>query len=308
MTDRITSLPIFNPAPPYQFAKVCDIWRRWAYPSLHYSDGTMAWRTLSTEDGSALVAIRADGQITVTDHTGQPNPQRLRSRLGRILGEHDDQQAFFAALVDHPQAGPLLAPLVGLPILRMETAYEALVITIIEQHIAWVNAQRSVQMLAQMGGTLLAGGPVPLYTLPRPAWLARQTPEALRALRITQGRCALLISLAQHIEDGSLDLDNLAEEGATTFYDHLLALKGIGPWTAANVVGRTLGVFLHVMDNDVALQRAVGCYFLGRDGRASLAEMRDVFAPFGAHAGLLAHHTLNRWVLDRYPPSLAGLS
>jgi hypothetical protein len=52
--------------------------------------------------------------------------------------------------------------------------------------------------------------------------------------------------------------------------------------------------------NDVALQAAVNHYFFGGVGRIPAQQVLDAFAPYGDFAGLAAHYTMLRWVLDRY--------
>ena len=50
--------------------------------------------------------------------------------------------------------------------------------------------------------------------------------------------------------------------------------------------------------NDVALQAAVAEYF---SVEKSADATKVVFANYGEYAGLSAHFTLMRWVLDKYP-------
>ena len=86
-------------------------------------------------------------------------------------------------------------------------------------------------------------------------------------------------------------------------YARLLELDGVGPWTAANVIGRAFGRYPFVSANDVALQSAVRRYFFAGEGDKGAGQVRDVLQRFGEHAGMAGHFVLLRWVMDNYAPS-----
>jgi 3-methyladenine DNA glycosylase/8-oxoguanine DNA glycosylase len=67
------------------------------------------------------------------------------------------------------------------------------------------------------------------------------------------------------------------------------------------IVSRALGIFPAIPHNDVALQAAVNFYFHSGNGRIPAQTMLDTLGRYGDYAGLAAHYTLLRWVLDRYP-------
>ena len=85
----------------------------------------------------------------------------------------------------------------------------------------------------------------------------------------------------------------------------LLEIKGVGPWTASNVVGRACGSYPFVSHNDVALQAAVQRYFHAGQGEKGAAQLRDTLEPYGEFAGIAGHFVLLRWVIDNYPPVAA---
>ena len=62
------------------------------------------------------------------------------------------------------------------------------------------------------------------------------------------------------------------------------------------------GIYNYVGHNDVALQAAVAKYFFGLDQKVSETVVQETFHQFGEYAGLAAHFTICRWVLERYPP------
>jgi DNA-3-methyladenine glycosylase II len=128
--------------------------------------------------------------------------------------------------------------------------------------------------------------------------LASATVDDLIPLKITFKRMQMLIDLARAIVEGTIDLDAWMRLDAAALYDKLCSLHGVGHWTAAVVVTRTKGIFQHIAHNDVALQAAVAHYF--QTGKSAPDVLR-IMGQYGEYGGLVAHFTLMRWVLDRYP-------
>ena len=85
------------------------------------------------------------------------------------------------------------------------------------------------------------------------------TPEiqaALSSLGLTRMRARPVQSLARAVADGALALDRSADPEATR--EGLLALPGIGPWTAAYIAMRALGWPDAFPAGDLGLRKALG--------------------------------------------------
>ena len=68
---------------------------------------------------------------------------------------------------------------------------------------------------------------------PTPAEVLAEDPEELRAaVGLSRAKVAFLRSLAEHVTTGELDLERLSEEPDEQVTAGLVAVKGIGPWTA----------------------------------------------------------------------------
>jgi len=68
---------------------------------------------------------------------------------------------------------------------------------------------------------------------PTPAEVLAEDPEELRAaVGLSRAKVAFLRSLAEHVTTGELDLERLSEEPDEQVTAELVAVKGIGPWTA----------------------------------------------------------------------------
>jgi DNA-3-methyladenine glycosylase II len=67
---------------------------------------------------------------------------------------------------------------------------------------------------------------------PTPRQLLAADPEEIRAAGLSRPKIAYLRDLAQHVEDGTLELDRLDELPDEEVTAQLTAIKGLGQWTA----------------------------------------------------------------------------
>jgi len=104
---------------------------------------------------------------------------------------------------------------------RPDDAYGALLRAIVGQ-------QLSVKAASTIYGRLAAlyGG-----RAPTPAELIATDPEQLRAAGLSRPKVAYLRDLAEHVEDGELDLELLPELPDDEVARRLIAIKGLGRWT-----------------------------------------------------------------------------
>jgi DNA-3-methyladenine glycosylase II len=67
---------------------------------------------------------------------------------------------------------------------------------------------------------------------PTPQQLRAADPEEIRAAGLSRAKVAYLRDLAQHVEEGTLELDRLDELPDEEVSAQLTAIKGLGQWTA----------------------------------------------------------------------------
>lgn len=105
---------------------------------------------------------------------------------------------------------------------RLGDAYGALLRSIVGQQLS-TKAARSIY--ERVTG-LFGGG------TPSPEELLAVEPETLRGAGLSRAKVTYMRSLAEHVIDGSLELDRLHELGDDEIVAELTAVKGLGVWTA----------------------------------------------------------------------------
>jgi DNA-3-methyladenine glycosylase II len=298
LKDDICMTLTLNPTTPYSFNLFTNILSRYPQPSLFQVCDGAYLRTLRLNDETALVRVTAPDNAMLHIEAITGDAEAASAKIAHTLALDADISDFYAFSREHEALWRIVEPLQGLPLDRSESVYEALMFVIIEQHISWVNAQKAQRQLVEWANNTIEHAGQKHYVMPSPAQIANATIDDLKPLKITFKRMELMIELSKKIVSGELDLEALLHESPETMYTELLKIKGIGHWTASVVVSRAMGVFPYVAHNDVALQAAVSEYF---GVPKSAAALQTTFAQFGNYAGLAAHFTLMRWVLDKYP-------
>jgi DNA-3-methyladenine glycosylase II len=130
---------------------------------------------------------------------------------------------------------------------RPGDAYGALLRSIVGQQLSTKAARTIYERL-----TVLFGG-----RAPSPRELLEVDPEDLRGAGLSRAKVAYLRDLAEHVEDGELDLEHLAELPADDVATQLTAIKGLGPWTVDMFLIFHLGRPDILPVGDLGIRRAV---------------------------------------------------
>lgn len=190
------------------------------------------------------------------------------------FGLADDLGAVHDAFSGDPVLGPLVRARPGLRILGHPDGFEAAVTTVLGQQVSLAAARTFGGRLAAAYGT---PGPDGLTVYPSPATLASVDPVELQAVvRITHSRARTLHALARASADG-LSLT----PGAPDVRERLLALPGIGPWTADYLALRVLGDRDALPVGDLVLRRA-----LGVGTAVEVARLAESWRPWRAFAAV----------------------
>lgn len=291
-----------TPLPPYNFPLFIEFLSHFPHPGTDIVSGEAYRRVLDVNGTLTLVEVRPGGDdlcLEVKALTGTLNDEAM-AQLEHLLNTAADQSEFWALAQNDERLWGVVGPLHGLPALCTPTVFEALANTIIEQQIAWRAARRAQRWLLEWADRSVEFAGERYFAYPTPHQIASATVEELKPLKITHRRINLLIDIARQIANRALDLEHIRGLSHDAAYDFLLAIKGVGHWTAAVTISRAMGRNTYIGDNDVALQAAANRYFLSGTGRIPRQQVIEIFAPYGDYAGLVAFYTLARWVLDEY--------
>jgi AraC family transcriptional regulator of adaptative response / DNA-3-methyladenine glycosylase II len=229
-------------------------------------------RLVAAPHGPAHVTVRLDpaGRRVDVDLrlASLADLSRTVAAVRRWLDLDADPALVAAALSEDPALAPLVAARPGLRVPGTVDGYELAVRAVLGQQVSTAAARTFAERLVAAHGEPGPGG---LRTFPGPDALLAAGPDALRAIGLTGGRAATVLAVAAAVADGLL-LDPAADRAATRAA--LLALPGVGPWTAEYVALRALADPDAFPDGDLVLRREVGAL----DATERTPEAREVRA------------------------------
>jgi DNA-3-methyladenine glycosylase II len=115
------------------------------------------------------------------------------------------------------------------------------------------------------------------------------------AAGLSRAKVSFLRDLAEHVEDGELDLDQLAELPDEEVIEQLVAIKGLGPWTVHMFLIFHLGRPDVLPVGDLGVRRAVQLLY-GLDeppAPAELERMAEPWRPYRSLASLYLWRSLD---------------
>ncbi|MDQ3627338.1 MAG: helix-turn-helix domain-containing protein [Actinomycetota bacterium] len=248
---------------PFDARQVLGFLAARAVPGLEQSDDVTYCRTLRLPHGVGRVVLHIQHDHVEAD---------LRLAELRDLGAAVaacrallDLDADPRAVDDLLGADPVLAPLVaarpGTRVPGHVDGFELAARAVLGQQVTVRGATTLLARLVRAHGQRLDDGPDWLF--PTPETLAEADPTGFS---VPGSRGAALVALARAVASRDLELDRGADREDTAAA--LVALPGIGPWTAGYVAMRALGDPDRFLPGDVVLRQALSSLGLPATGSA----------------------------------------
>lgn len=196
-------------------------------------------------------------------------------RCRRLLDLDADPVAIDDHLASDPQLAPLVAKRPGLRVPGHVDGFEVAVRAVVGQQISVAGARTILSRLVERYGDRIGAEAELTHLFPAPGALAGADPEALPMPR-SRGRA--LVGLAAAVETGDVVLDRSADRA--TVRESLLAVTGIGSWTADYIALRALGDPDVFLANDLGVKQ--GLTALGAVGDP--AEIAAAWRPWRSYA------------------------
>ncbi|MBI5485960.1 MAG: DNA-3-methyladenine glycosylase 2 family protein [Deltaproteobacteria bacterium] len=242
--------------PPYDFHALLDFLAARAVPGLERVDAGGYARTLELPSGPAVVSVRAVPAAAALELRVRGAPALALFQLTVDARRCFDLAAEPALIAATLRGDPALAPLVrrrpGLRIPGAWDPFECVVRAILGQQVSVAAARTlAARLVRRAGAPLPAPADGLTHLFPSPAILASAD---LSGLGLTGARARAILAFARAVVDRRLDLRASPADVVAA----LVALPGIGDWTAQYVALRALGEPDAFPAGDLALRRAVG--------------------------------------------------
>jgi AraC family transcriptional regulator of adaptative response / DNA-3-methyladenine glycosylase II len=218
----------------------------------------------------------------------------LATRARRFFDLEADPAAINATLRADPALAPLIAARPGLRLPGALDPFEMLVRAIVGQQVSVAGARATLgKLVARLGTPLTAPDSALTHEFPGAEAVAEGGLDGL----MPRARVASLRGLARAVAEGQIILDGSADRDETRA--RLLALPGVGPWTADYIAMRALGDPDAWPGTDLGLKQAAER--LGIGGVKELAARAEAWRPWRSYA---AQHL---WASLAAPSAVAAL-
>jgi 3-methyladenine DNA glycosylase/8-oxoguanine DNA glycosylase len=242
-------------------------------PGQPRSTAAEGWWIGSSPAGFVTVHLRHVSERVDAEAWG-PGAEWALDRLPAFVGVDDDLESF------DPPPG-LVRDLHrrnrGLRLGTTGRVVDVLIPAVLGQRVTTTAAKRSFkEMILQWGQD--APGPVDARTPPDPAAVAGLSYEDLHPLGVERNRASIIIEVARRANR----LEEVMTMNRNEAYRRVEAVRGIGPWTSAQVMGVAWGDRDAVPIGDFHIPNMVSWALAGED-RADDDRMLELLAPYAGH-------------------------
>jgi len=288
-----------KPVPPFRLDLTVWALRRRPHNLVDRWDGQTYRRVLLVNDRPVEVAVTQIGPpeaplLRVEADNCPPQLECvaiLTTLLVKLLGLSADLSPFYRLAAADDRLGPIVQRFRGFKPPRFPSVFEALANAIACQQLTLTLGIHLLNRLAARYGPALPGADEARFAFPRPEDLAGLEPEALRTLGFSRNKGRALIELGRDLGQGTGNLENLKDQEDKAAMTQLLALRGIGRWSAEYVLLRGLGRWSVFPGDDVGGRRRLQTW-LDLDESLDYEGVRRHLARWHPYGGLLYFHFL----------------
>ena len=291
--DRLTVS--IKPVPPFNFELTAGYH---TYFQSRYGTDTMEdgvyRRLIDLDDKLVLASVRSIGTLEAPElalelQGPELSPDDVESATDRVswlLGVDQGLAPFYElGRADQAMAG-LVEQFYGLHLPHTASVFEALVLAVLGQQIS-TNVARIIRtLLIETFGPSAEFDGETYYAFPRPASIWASSPAELHTMKLTQRKSEYVHGLAGSALDPEMGLECLEELTDREIVEKLVALRGVGMWTAQWALIRAVGRPDALPLGDLARRRVVSRLFMdGEDvNDAKVEEIAQRWSPYRTYA------------------------
>ena len=254
---------VLDVRPPFDPAVAFSFLRARAVAGVEAFTGDTYVRAAAMNGEVGLVSIApAKGRDAIVVEVSSSLASSLMSiaaRTRRLFDTDADPNLIGAHLSRDPLLRKRVAARPALRVMGAFDPFEWAVRAVLGQQVS-VRAALTIagRLVAKFGVGVKSGAPDSsvLHAWPDAARLADASEEVIASIGLTRARARTVRGLARAVADGTLVLDRVLDFDATR--EALLALPGIGPWTAEYIAMRALGWPDAFPAGDLGLRKALG--------------------------------------------------
>lgn len=234
------------------------------------------WWPSQTPTGPGTLSVGRVDRAELHCEAWGPGASWLLEQVPRLVGADDDPESFEAP------DGPIrdLARRGGIRRFgRTDRYFESMLENVLGQRVQTVAAHESLRALVRSFGEP-APGPHEMTMFPSPERVAAMGYHEFHRFNIERKRADIIIGLAKRANR----LEEVADLSIEDGYRRLQAFRGVGIWTASNVMGAARGDADAIPIGDFHVKNLVS-WALAGEPRGTDERMIELLEPYRPHRG-----------------------
>lgn len=264
---------------------------------LHFVKNDQVFKTLAINNALVLFAISFDSGLQISIHSEQTDEKNIKI-IKKYVSDWFDLEADLKTFYEVAQNDSVLKNLCqkfyGLRMIGMPDLFESLIWSIIGQQINLNFAYSLKEKLVQNFGQKLIFKDDVFYALPTPEKLATLNIEDFQPFQFSRSKAQYILNVSRAFAEGHLSQEMLAKLPFEEIRQKLVAIKGIGNWTANYSMMKSLKNYDAFPVEDVGLHNAVKTQYnlSAKPSIKELHSMSEKWAGWRGYATFYFWHSL----------------
>lgn len=286
-----------EPAAPFDLDLSAHIFSKGDAQFRRYETGEY-WQVIRLGERLVLITLRSLGtvdspELSVSLAPGEFSDAEVKNALEivrRLFNMDLALLPFYAAVKGDRVMSLLTERLRGLHSPTTQTAFEALVDSIIEQQISLKAAWSLERRVIEAFGDILRMDDKAYYAFPSPETLSQASVEALRDCGLSMRKAEYVRDSARLVMDG-LDLERLRDYDDNRIIEELKKIRGVGVWTAELTMIRGMQRLDAIPADDLGLRRCISHYYCSGQ-KITSSEARKIAEAWKGWRGLASFYLI----------------
>lgn len=268
---------------------------------LHKVENSEVYKLLKFESLHVLLKIGVYNEKLRVVFLNTIPSQDIRAQIAKYVWEMFDLETDLSLFYKKAEEDEILSLLInkykGLRIIKINDIFEGLCWAIIGQQINLKFAYTLKKRLVEKYGDHLEYNGEDYFTFPTPYKISQLKVEDLRELQFTQRKAEYVIGVANLFANDTISKEKLeCEESYESLHEKLVAIRGVGNWTADYTIMKCFNLNCAFPIADVGIHNALKS-ILGLSVKPSISEIEKLAQSW---KGWEAYSTFYiwRWLYD----------
>jgi DNA-3-methyladenine glycosylase II len=292
-------MPLFHFSAPLDFSATLRYIGRFENDTLHAVRDDAYYHVLSDARGYFLVEVKAAKtqtlQVTIVKGTTNSVREKLLAHfVERTFGPDEILNAFYKQRGKDVEIKRLTRKFRGVRLVGIVNLWDCMSWSVIGQQVSVYSAFATRSRLTQLCGAQVRWNGDIYEGFPTPSAFLKLSSEAMRAAGLSRQKAGYLTGIAQQFVSGQLNENELCAAPPEHMRAALLALKGIGPWSADYAMMRMHRDPDACPFEDIGVRDAVAHEY-GLTEQASIEQVKTIsenWRPFRAYTTFYLWQTL----------------